>query len=180
MPHLNVVSYASSEGLGFVSCSGQVLKAWDVGVSSMERGEVSIFLCAPEYAYGVAGNPDKIPPNSAVVFEVGAPGQRFWWRISFSVTQFFCFNPLHSVYSLSVHKNQWYFQHTHFTKQKSIYCNCHSWRLLSTCSYLFLFNLFYLSRLCDDSYLFFFCLLPFPPPTPTPSWGEAWALSCFI
>lgn len=54
-----------------------MLKAWDDGVLSMERGEVSIFLCAPEYAYGVAGNPDKIPPNSAVLFEVGVPGQQF-------------------------------------------------------------------------------------------------------
>lgn len=107
---------ALCEDHAIVSCSGQVLKAWDVGVSSMKRGEVSIFLCAPEYAYGVAGNPDKIPPNSAVVFEVGAPGQQFWWRISFSVTQFFCFNPLHSVYSLSVHKNQWYL--TTYTLQK--------------------------------------------------------------
>lgn len=77
MFHLNVASHASSEGIAMDSCSGQVLKSWDVGVLSMERGEVAIFLCAPEYAYGVAGNPDKIPPNSAVVFEVGAPAQQF-------------------------------------------------------------------------------------------------------
>ncbi|XP_041671054.1 peptidyl-prolyl cis-trans isomerase FKBP5 [Cheilinus undulatus] len=49
---------------------GQVLKAWDVGVLSMQRGEVCTLLCKPEYAYGVAGNPDKIPPNSPVVFEM--------------------------------------------------------------------------------------------------------------
>uniref|UniRef100_H2URV1 peptidylprolyl isomerase n=1 Tax=Takifugu rubripes TaxID=31033 RepID=H2URV1_TAKRU len=58
------------EPFSFNVGKGQVLKAWDVGVSSMERGEVAVFLCKPEYAYGVAGNPDKIPPNSAVVFEI--------------------------------------------------------------------------------------------------------------
>ncbi|XP_044025932.1 peptidyl-prolyl cis-trans isomerase FKBP5 [Siniperca chuatsi] len=49
---------------------GQVLKAWDIGVLSMQRGEVCTFLCKPEYAYGAAGNPDKIPPSSSVVFEM--------------------------------------------------------------------------------------------------------------
>uniref|UniRef100_A0A1A8NEF4 peptidylprolyl isomerase n=2 Tax=Nothobranchius TaxID=28779 RepID=A0A1A8NEF4_9TELE len=49
---------------------GQVLKAWDIGVLSMRRGEVCTLLCKPEYAYGSAGNPDKIPPNSSVVFEM--------------------------------------------------------------------------------------------------------------
>ncbi|XP_026162482.1 peptidyl-prolyl cis-trans isomerase FKBP5 [Mastacembelus armatus] len=49
---------------------GQILKAWDIGVLSMQRGELCMFLCKPEYAYGPAGNPDKIPPNSLVVFEM--------------------------------------------------------------------------------------------------------------
>lgn len=49
---------------------GQVLKAWDVGVLSMQRGELCTFLCKPEYAYGAAGNPDKIPPSSSVLFEM--------------------------------------------------------------------------------------------------------------
>ncbi|CAK6974210.1 peptidyl-prolyl cis-trans isomerase FKBP5 [Scomber scombrus] len=49
---------------------GQVLKAWDIGVLSMHRGEVCTLLCKPEYAYGSAGNPDKIPPNSSVLFEI--------------------------------------------------------------------------------------------------------------
>lgn len=77
------------EQLYFFSCffspyflaplTGQVLKAWDIGVLSMQRGEVSVLLCKPEYAYGSAGNPAKIPPNASVVFEVGydAPAQPF-------------------------------------------------------------------------------------------------------
>lgn len=52
---------------------GQVLKAWDIGVLSMQRGEVCTFLCKPEYAYGPAGNPNKIPPSSTVIFEVRMP-----------------------------------------------------------------------------------------------------------
>ncbi|XP_076615292.1 peptidyl-prolyl cis-trans isomerase FKBP5 [Chaetodon auriga] len=49
---------------------GQVLKAWDIGVLSMQGGEVCTLLCKPEYAYGIAGNPNKIPPSSSVVFEM--------------------------------------------------------------------------------------------------------------
>ncbi|MGH0139512.1 UNVERIFIED_CONTAM: hypothetical protein FKN15_040836 [Acipenser sinensis] len=49
---------------------GQVIKAWDLGVATMKIGEVCRLICKPEYAYGVAGNPPKIPPNSTLVFEV--------------------------------------------------------------------------------------------------------------
>ncbi|XP_071350129.1 peptidyl-prolyl cis-trans isomerase FKBP5 [Trachinotus anak] len=49
---------------------GQVLKAWDIGVLSMQKGEVCTLLCRPDYAYGPSGNPNKIPPNSPVVFEM--------------------------------------------------------------------------------------------------------------
>ncbi|MED6266730.1 hypothetical protein CHARACLAT_004957 [Characodon lateralis] len=52
---------------------GQVLKAWDIGVLSMLRGEVCTLLCKPDYAYGPPGNSDKIPPNSSVLFEVSVP-----------------------------------------------------------------------------------------------------------
>ncbi|KAF7664340.1 hypothetical protein LDENG_00180190 [Lucifuga dentata] len=49
---------------------GQVLKAWDISVLSMQRGELCKLLCGPEYAYGASGNPGKIPPNSSVLFEM--------------------------------------------------------------------------------------------------------------
>ncbi|XP_020789713.1 peptidyl-prolyl cis-trans isomerase FKBP5 [Boleophthalmus pectinirostris] len=58
------------ESFSFNVGKGQVLKAWDIGVLSMQRGEVCMLLCKPEYAYGCAGNPDKIPPNSTVIFEM--------------------------------------------------------------------------------------------------------------
>ncbi|XP_059185299.1 peptidyl-prolyl cis-trans isomerase FKBP5 [Centropristis striata] len=58
------------EPFSFNVGKGQVLKAWDIGVLSMQRGEVCTLLCKPEYAYGSAGNPDKVPPSSLVVFEM--------------------------------------------------------------------------------------------------------------
>ncbi|KAL0831758.1 hypothetical protein ABMA28_001298 [Loxostege sticticalis] len=49
---------------------GSVIKAWDIGVATMKKGEVCVLTCAPEYAYGAAGSPPKIPPNSTLQFEI--------------------------------------------------------------------------------------------------------------
>lgn len=48
----------------------QVIKAWDIGVASMKKGELCRLTCAPAYAYGESGSPPKIPPNSTLIFEV--------------------------------------------------------------------------------------------------------------
>ncbi|XP_061085163.1 peptidyl-prolyl cis-trans isomerase FKBP4 isoform X2 [Conger conger] len=58
------------EKFSFELGKGQVIKAWDLGVATMKVGEVSQLVCKPEYAYGTAGSPPKIPPNSTLVFEV--------------------------------------------------------------------------------------------------------------
>ncbi|CAK6951128.1 peptidyl-prolyl cis-trans isomerase FKBP4 [Scomber scombrus] len=58
------------ERFSFELGKGQVIKAWDIGVATMKVGEVSQLICKPEYAYGSAGSPPKIPPNAALVFEV--------------------------------------------------------------------------------------------------------------
>jgi len=50
--------------------TGQVIKGWDEGIVTMKRGEVAILTCKPDYAYGPAGSPPKIPPNSTLEFEV--------------------------------------------------------------------------------------------------------------
>lgn len=49
---------------------GQVIKAWDIGVATMKRGEVAMLTCKSEYAYGKSGSPPKIPPDATLYFEV--------------------------------------------------------------------------------------------------------------
>jgi len=49
---------------------GQVIKGWDLGVATMNLGEVAKFTLAPEFAYGEAGSPPNIPAGATLVFEV--------------------------------------------------------------------------------------------------------------
>lgn len=49
---------------------GSVIKAWDIGVATMKRGEICRLICKSEYAYGEQGSGDKIKPNSTLVFEI--------------------------------------------------------------------------------------------------------------
>lgn len=53
-----------------------MIKAWDLGVATMHKGEVAVFTCKPEYAYGEAGSPPKIPPGATLIFEV----ELFDWK----------------------------------------------------------------------------------------------------
>jgi hypothetical protein len=50
-------------------CS-QVIGGWEVGISSMQVGEMCELTCAPQYAYGEKGIPPMIPPSAALQFEV--------------------------------------------------------------------------------------------------------------
>uniref|UniRef100_A0A1B0CAC7 peptidylprolyl isomerase n=1 Tax=Lutzomyia longipalpis TaxID=7200 RepID=A0A1B0CAC7_LUTLO len=47
-----------------------VIKAFDMGVATMRKGEKCILTCAPEYAYGAAGSRPNIPPNATLKFEL--------------------------------------------------------------------------------------------------------------
>uniref|UniRef100_A0A671LPW0 peptidylprolyl isomerase n=1 Tax=Sinocyclocheilus anshuiensis TaxID=1608454 RepID=A0A671LPW0_9TELE len=58
------------EKFSFELGKGQVIKAWDIGVATMKIGEICQLICKPEYAYGAAGSPPKIPPNATLVFQV--------------------------------------------------------------------------------------------------------------
>lgn len=49
---------------------GQVIKGWDLGVATMKKGEIAKFTLAPEFAYGDAGSPPKIPEKATLVFEI--------------------------------------------------------------------------------------------------------------
>lgn len=50
--------------------AGSVIKAWEIGIKTMKKGEVAILTCAPDYAYGDKGSAPKIPPNATLIFEV--------------------------------------------------------------------------------------------------------------
>ncbi|NXF21532.1 FKBP5 isomerase, partial [Rhodinocichla rosea] len=54
---------------------GQVIKAWDIGVATMKKGEICYLLCKPEYAYGSAGSAPKIPSNATLFFEASNAGE---------------------------------------------------------------------------------------------------------
>jgi FKBP-type peptidyl-prolyl cis-trans isomerase FkpA len=59
-----------NEPFSFVLGTGQVIQGWDQGVSSMRVGDKVKLTIPPELAYGRAGYPGAIPPNSTLVFEV--------------------------------------------------------------------------------------------------------------
>lgn len=54
----------------------KVIKAWDIGVATMKKGELSRFTCKSEYAYGKRGFHDKIGPDATLVFEI----ELFDWK----------------------------------------------------------------------------------------------------
>nr|CCA14206.1 peptidylprolyl cistrans isomerase putative [Albugo laibachii Nc14] len=54
----------------FVLGKGNVIKAWDSAFATMKVGERAMLTCKPEYAYGEAGSPPKIPANATLKFDV--------------------------------------------------------------------------------------------------------------
>ncbi|KAB0355042.1 hypothetical protein FD755_022501 [Muntiacus reevesi] len=62
-------SHDRNEPFVFSLGKGQVIKAWDIGVATMKKGEICHLLCKPEYAYGSAGSLPKIPSNATLFFE---------------------------------------------------------------------------------------------------------------
>ena len=48
----------------------EVIAGWDVGIASMQVGELAILTCSPQYGYGSEGSPPVIPPGAILTFEV--------------------------------------------------------------------------------------------------------------
>ncbi|XP_076326507.1 peptidyl-prolyl cis-trans isomerase FKBP4-like [Tachypleus tridentatus] len=70
-------SVERGEKFQFQLGKGEVIKAWDMGVATMTKGEKAVLTCKPEYAYGESGSPPKIPENATLVFEV----ELFDWKM---------------------------------------------------------------------------------------------------
>lgn len=54
----------------FTLGQGQVIKGWDLGIKTMKKGENALFTIPADLAYGEAGSPPTIPPNSTLQFDV--------------------------------------------------------------------------------------------------------------
>jgi len=50
-------------------CAGKVIKAWDIGVEGMLKGEIRRLVVHPDLAYGGTGS-GRIPPNSWLFFDI--------------------------------------------------------------------------------------------------------------
>ncbi|XP_017691650.1 PREDICTED: peptidyl-prolyl cis-trans isomerase FKBP8-like [Lepidothrix coronata] len=56
--------------LTFVPGHGDVVQALELGVPTMQPGEISFFLAACPYAYGRPGREPDVPPEAPLLFEV--------------------------------------------------------------------------------------------------------------
>ncbi|KAF5750318.1 hypothetical protein HS088_TW03G00652 [Tripterygium wilfordii] len=48
----------------------EVIKGWDEGIVTMRQGERAIFTIPPNLAYGEAGSPPLVPPNSTLIYDI--------------------------------------------------------------------------------------------------------------
>lgn len=63
-------SYDRGTPFSFKLGDGKVIKGWDVVAKTMAKGEKAKVTLKPEYAYGAAGSPPKIPENATLIFEM--------------------------------------------------------------------------------------------------------------
>ncbi|XP_038073276.1 peptidyl-prolyl cis-trans isomerase FKBP8-like isoform X1 [Patiria miniata] len=58
------------EEVSFVLGEGDVVSAWDLCLSLMDLGEVSIIKTSPRFAYGILGRLPDVPPNAEITYEL--------------------------------------------------------------------------------------------------------------
>lgn len=46
------------------------IKAWDICISTMKKGEIASFKCRSRYAYEHYGLPPKVPPYKTIIIEM--------------------------------------------------------------------------------------------------------------
>jgi len=61
-------SYKRGEPLTFKV--GQMMKAWNEGLTFMKKGDKAVFLIPSKIGYGERGFPGYVPPNTPMVFEL--------------------------------------------------------------------------------------------------------------
>lgn len=66
----NVIQEFASGPLSFTIGSGQVTKGLNSAMARLRVGDVATITCSPSNAYGEAGNPPAVPPDSFVVYKV--------------------------------------------------------------------------------------------------------------
>ena len=63
-------SYDRGQPFVFTVGAGQVIPGWDQGVAGMRVGGTRRLTVPPHLAYGSAGRPPAIPPNSTLTFDI--------------------------------------------------------------------------------------------------------------
>lgn len=63
-------TYSSGKPRSLRLNQGFIIPGLDIGVKSMQKHEMAVFLIHPDLAYGEIGCPPRIPPNEEVLFVV--------------------------------------------------------------------------------------------------------------
>lgn len=63
-------SSRNKQPFSFILGTGQVIRGWDEGVKTMNKGERATLYVSPAFGYGEDGSPPSIPGNSYLIFDV--------------------------------------------------------------------------------------------------------------
>src|SRR6185295_6856370 len=69
-PDSKGTQFDSGASFSFRLGTGAVIRGWDLGVPGIRVGGQRRLVIPPDLAYGSAGRPPSIPPNSTLVFDI--------------------------------------------------------------------------------------------------------------